>query len=152
MEICLIEHDDISTQACKALIKFAKGCSWQGTGAYFAECLEEACFEDNEKIAAAFDGDKIVGFAALVNESCIVDDDAQIWLDFLFVSEEYRRKGIAKLLAEYLLDIARDDGINDVYLCTVSHERMYERFGFSTLYRTTINCGDECCIMRRLIS
>ncbi len=134
-----------------ALVGYARACSWQGTGSYFADCLEDNAFDSTEKVVAAYDEGKIIGFAALVSESCIENTTLAPWLDFLFVDEKYRNKGIAKAMADHLFRSAGADGIEKVYLCTVSHEKMYEKFGFVTLYNTIINNEDECFVMEKRI-
>ncbi len=135
----------------EALIKYARECSWQGTGTYFAECLEDNSFDSTEKAVAAYDEGKIIGFAALIKESCVEETTLTPWLDFLFVDERYRGKGIAKAMVEHLFNSAQADGIEKVYLCTVSHEKMYEKFGFVRLYKTIINNEDECFVMEKRI-
>lgn len=140
-----------SNSECNALIKYARDCSWQGTGSYFADCLEDNAFDRTEKVVAAYDEGKIIGFAALVSESCIENTTLTPWLDFLFVDEEYRNKGIAKAMSDHLFRSAQTDGIEKVYLCTVSHEKMYEKLGFVTLYKTIINNEDECFVMEKQI-
>lgn len=144
IEICTAYKSEV----CLKLIEYAQNCSWQGTGQYFAECLADNDFDKSEKIIAALLDGKIVGFAGLVKESCINNSEFTPWLDFLFVDEKYRNRGIAKALIDFILGIARRDKIDNVYLCTVSHEEMYERFGFRTICRTRINGGDECCVMK----
>lgn len=133
----------------EALVKYARECSWQGTGSYFADCLEDNAFDSTEKVVAAYDDRKIVGFVALVRESCIENTTLTPWLDFLFVAEKYRSKGLARAMAEYMFLIAKLEGIEKVYLCTVSHEKMYEKLGFVTLFRTKINGDNECFVMEK---
>ncbi len=141
-----------SSSECGALIKYARDCSWQGTGSFFADCLEGNAFDSTEKIVAAYDDGRIIGFAALVKESCVEDTELMPWLDFLFVDEKYRNKGIAKAMSDYLFQSAQNDGIDKVYLCTVSHKAMYEKLGFVNLYKTKINADDECYVMEKDLS
>lgn len=117
------------------LIDYARSCSWRGTGAYFAELLEDNEFEENDRIIAVVDGGEIVGFAGLVRESCMDAPDLYPWIDFLFVDEGYRNKGVAKKIIEYIFSVAKSDGYEEIYLCTLSHTEMYEKFGFQTLYK-----------------
>ncbi len=131
-----------------ALIAYARSCSWQGTGAYFAELLANDEFEETEYVIAAVDGDEIVGFAALVNESCVEYERLSPWLDFLFVDERYRGKGLARRMVEHIISAAMEKGARSVYLCTVSHEKMYNRLGFEAMYRAKTDGNDECTIMK----
>lgn len=137
------------TDELSRLVIYAKECSWQGSGAYFAECLEDTEYGGIEKVVAAYEDGRIIGFAALVSESCIENTSFSPWLDFLYVDERYRDNGIAKAMAESLFLTARSEGVEKLFLCTVSHERMYEKFGFITLYKTIINHGDECFVMEK---
>ncbi len=133
------------------LIRYARECSWQSTGSYFADCLEDNAFDSTEKVVAAYDDGKIIGFAALIKESCVEDTTLTPWLDFLFVDEKHRNKGTAKAMVDHLFRSAQADGIEKVYLCTVSHEKMYEKFDFVTLYKAKINGADECSVMEKQI-
>lgn len=134
------------------LIEFSRNCSWQGTGRYFADLLADNEFDNTEKIFAAVHNDNIIGFAALVKESCIESTKYTPWLDFLFVDEKYRNKGIAKMLIEHIVRTAGNDNIDTIYLCTASHEQMYMKFGFSTFARTQINNNDDCAVMKLRIN
>ena len=136
------------TDEFNELVRYARECSWQGSGAYFADCLEDTEYGGIKKVVVAYD-ERVIGFAALVSESCIENTSLSPWLDFLYVDDGYRNNGIAKAMAEALFLSARSDGVEKLYLCTVTHEKMYERFGFVTLYKTIINHEDECFVMEK---
>ena len=59
-----------------------------------------------------------------------------LWLNWLYVHPQYRRRGVGALLLQHVLDSARACGIRKVYLDTDSDEsyqpaiRLYEKFGF----------------------
>ena len=148
MEITQISY---GTEKWNELITFARTCSWRGTGQYFAELLEDNEFEDSEKVFVAVHGEEIVGFVALVNESCVEDTNFSPWLDFLFVDERFRGKGIAGRLVKHVLLEAANENMDSVYLCTASHEEMYAKFGFQTICETIINGGDRCRVMKRQV-
>lgn len=147
MEIIQVEFDSSST-ILRKLIEYARACSWRGTGQYFADLLEDGELENSERVFVAVDNDNIAGFVGLIEESCVDNTEYSPWIDFLFVDEAYRKQGIARMLIEHTLIDARRDNIDNVYLCTTSHEEMYKKFGFHTLYKTKINGGDECTVMK----
>lgn len=148
MEIVQIGSDSSSIDRNK-LIKYARECPWQGTGRYFADLLENNEFNASEKIFAAIHDSEVIGFVGLVNESCVNDGNIQPWLDFLFVDERYRKQGVAKKLLEKVFASAIAANIGSIYLCTVTHKKMYEKYGFGVLYKTKTNDGDECYIMEK---
>ena len=130
----IMQIDSTSSMYGK-LIDYARNCSWGGTGVYFAELLEDNEFEENDRIVVAVDRDEIVGFVGLVRESCMEAPDIYPWIDFLFVDEGYRSKGVAGKMIEYIFSAAKSDGYEEIYLCTLSHVEMYEKFGFQKLYK-----------------
>lgn len=146
MEIIQVMFDSMESER-NQLIQYAKSCSWQSTGQYLAELLENHEFDASEKIFAAIENQDIVGFAGLVKESCADDLKLYPWLDFLFVDERYRNRGIARRLIEHIFKAAKAENVSHIYLCTVSHTEMYMRFGFHTLYKTKINANDDCFVM-----
>lgn len=138
-------------QECFNLIDFAKNCSWQGSGRYFAELIENNELTDSEIVIVAYLNHKIVGFAALVNESCAEGFNESPYLDFLFVDDKYRNKGIATKLVDKIVELAKEN-YNILYLATVSHESFYKKLGFDTIAKSTVEgCINECFIMRKLI-
>ena len=138
-------------EECHELINYAKNCSWQSTGEYFAELIENNEFTDSEIVIVAYLRNKVVGFAALVNDSVAEDFNESPFLDFLFVEEEYRNRGIATKLVNYIVDYAKEK-YDTIYLVTVSHELFYKKLGFETIAKSTvIDCIDECFIMKKNI-
>lgn len=132
-------------------INYLKNCSWQSTGEYLAELIENNEFTDSEIVIVAYLSNKVVGFAALVNDSVAEDFNESPFLDFLFVEEEYRNRGIATKLVNYIVDYAKEK-YDTIYLVTVSHELFYKKLGFETIAKSTvIDCIDDCFIMKKNI-
>ena len=132
-------------------INYLKNCSWQSTGEYLAELIENNEFTDSEIVIVAYLSNKVVGFAALVNDSVAENFNESPFLDFLFVEEEYRNRGIATKLVNYIVDYAKENN-KVLYLVTVSHELFYKKLGFETIAKSTvIDCIDECFIMKKNI-
>lgn len=127
---------DLNSVLSVTLSDFAKHCSFQGTGAYFAELIDEKAFEDYEKAFAVISDEKIIGFGAFLKECLCLQEDKSPWLDFLFVDEKYRNFGIGKALVEKICECAKIAGFDNIYLCTVTHADYYKCAGFNTLYST----------------
>lgn len=141
-----------STTLVNNLISYAKNCSFQGTGSYLAELLSDNAFKDYEKVYAAIQNHEIIGFAALVKESCVDDENAP-WIDFLFVGEKYRNQHIGIAFITQICNYARSMGFDSIYLCTLSHVDYYKKVGFDTLYTTDFYNGaryaDSISIMKK---
>jgi amino-acid N-acetyltransferase len=54
------------------------------------------------------------------------------------VEESWRGSGVGRVLVERALDVARERGIEDVYLLTTSAEHYFPRFGFSCVSRDSV--------------
>ncbi len=134
---------DVSTSAIlmKNLICYAKTCSFQGTGSYLAELLSDYAFEEYEKVYTAILNHKVIGFAAIVKESCAENDSNSPWLDFLFVDEKYRNQHVGLAFISKICNYAKSIGFDFLYLCTLSHVDYYKKAGFDVLYTTNYYNG-----------
>lgn len=148
MEIKRIDSFD---DLWKNLIDFAKKCSWQSTGTYLAELMENNKFKDFEQIFCALEDNTIIGFCALVKTSCIENTQYFPWLDFVFVKESHRKQGIAKKMIEQVSAYAKSLNFNCLYLCTASHSEIYKKLNFKYLCDVNINENTPGIIMYKNI-
>lgn len=140
----------------KKLIQFARNCSWQSTGSYLAELVNDYNLEEKETVFAAVENEEVVGFVAFLKE-CVADvkeSDADIekmdaWLDFLFVDESYRGQKISAKLIEKIFEYCKSNHFTKLYLITESHEKMYQNHGFSNIGKLMLNCGVKCTVMEK---
>jgi ribosomal protein S18 acetylase RimI-like enzyme len=103
----------------------------------------------------ALDGERAVGLASLEHQAW--NRRAVLW--HLYVSREYRRRGIGRRLVETALAAAREAGAQTVWLETsnlnVPAVRAYERLGFrlcgldTSLYEGTPAEGEVALFLRR---
>lgn len=137
--------DMASSSALTArLAQYAKNCSFQGSGTYLAEMVENRELQGWEKVFCALYRDKIIGFGALMRSSCVDDEGYTPWLDFLFVDEEYRNRNIGRTIVSHICQYAKHLGFSTAFLCTLSHADYYHRLGFASLassffYNGTVN-------------
>ncbi len=131
----IVDVDFTSSLSIK-LAYYARKCSFQGTGAYFADLINEKAFEDYEKAFAVIANNEIIGFGAILKECLCLKEDKTPWLDFLFVDEKYRCNGIGTALIDKICDYAVICGFDCIYLCTVTHTDYYKRVCFNTIYST----------------
>jgi amino-acid N-acetyltransferase len=64
--------------------------------------------------------------------------DSSALLRSAAVAESWRGTGIGRTLIERALDLARERGIEDVYLLTTTAEHYFPRFGFSCVSRDSV--------------
>ena len=57
------------------------------------------------------------------------------------VEESWRGSGVGRVLVERALDLARDRGIEDVYLLTTTAEHYFPKFGFECVRREEVDQG-----------
>lgn len=132
-----------------SFISFLKTCSWKSAGEDLIDTLENDELTDSEKIIIAYLNDEIIGFAALVNESVAEDFNETPYLDYLFVDDKHRNKGVARKLVDEIIVLAKEK-YNVIYLVTVSHESFYKKLGFETIAKSTIiGCINDCFIMKK---
>lgn len=93
--------------------------------------LNRTIINDGVAIGAFDSNDKLVGFASMNHELFGVKFN-YVLLDQLFISLEYRSKGIGKKLFYLCADIAREWKADKVYICAGSAEEtiaFYDRIG-----------------------
>lgn len=57
------------------------------------------------------------------------------------VEESWRGSGVGHVLVERALDLARERGIEDVFLLTTTAEHYFPRFGFTSVNRDSVTPG-----------
>jgi amino-acid N-acetyltransferase len=57
------------------------------------------------------------------------------------VDEGWRLSGVGRVLVERALDLARERGLEDVYLLTTSADQYFPRFGFVCVERDNVAAG-----------
>jgi amino-acid N-acetyltransferase len=62
------------------------------------------------------------------------------------VEESWRGSGVGRVLVERALDVARERGIEDVFLLTTTAEHYFPRFGFSCVSRDSVTPGVQSSI------
>ncbi len=81
---------------------------------------------------AAYDGERVVGSAALelYREAALLRSVA--------VARRHRGHGLGQQLTRAALDLARQHGVNDVYLLTETATDFFPRFGFQPITRDAV--------------
>lgn len=79
------------------------------------------------------------------------------------VEESWRSSGVGRVLVERALDVARERGIEDVYLLTTTAEHYFPKFGFTCVSRDAVAegvrssvefqsaCPASATVMRRVV-
>jgi GNAT superfamily N-acetyltransferase len=94
---------------------------WPNGYEYHYNNLKETILSGGRAIGA-FDGNgRLLGFAT-INREFFGKKYNYILLDQLFITLEYRSKGIGKKLFEFSADVAREWKADKIYICTGSAE------------------------------
>ena len=78
----------------------------------------------------AFDNDRVVGTAALVEFDMDTRRDLTPWLADVVVDSELRGRQIGTRVVEYTVARARELGVKTLYLFTPDRETFYARMGW----------------------
>jgi amino-acid N-acetyltransferase len=62
------------------------------------------------------------------------------------VEEDWRCSGVGRVLVERALDVARAQGVDDVFLLTTTAEQYFPRFGFACVSRDSVAKGVQASI------
>ena len=90
--------------------------------------------------------------------------DGSALLRSVAVEERWRKTGVGRALVERALDVARERGIEDIYLLTTTAEHYFPKFGFACVSRDSVAegvrgsvefqcaCPASAKVMRRTVS
>jgi Acetyltransferases len=108
-----------------------------GVKKYTDDQLAQIIADDSRPIYAAFDGERLVGYAFCVlkheTDSNILTDIKTLYIDDLCVDETERGKHIGRAVYGYVLERAKEMGCYNVTLnvwtCNEGAMRFYEKMG-----------------------
>ena len=111
---------------------FAGKCSW-GAGKYLAELMRGGSFRDWERVFAAFENGRPVGFCTLTEKDELAPKYPYTPLiGFVFVDEAFRGKRISEKMIKTVLEYAKGIGYDKVYIMS-GEKGLYEKYGFSPM-------------------
>ena len=94
-----------------------------------------------------FEEDKLVSIV-----SCFIEGK-EIQFRKLATLEEYQGKGIASHLLKYILEFAKEKGVEKVWCNARTNKKsFYEKFGMIDTFKTFVKSGQEFTIMEILLS
>ena len=90
-------------------------------------------FLDWERVMAAADNGKIIGFAVFSEKDGLPKEYEQApYISLVFVDEAYRGNRISQKLIQHAIGYARELGYKTVYLKS-EHRGLYEKYGFEKI-------------------
>lgn len=98
-----------------------------------ARFIEENSFHENlgeGTLLLLTEGDRLLSFVSFAERDCIDDDSLSPWVGFVYTFPEYRgHRHVGKLIRR-CEEIAAENGLPTVFVCT-DHVGLYEKYGFS---------------------
>lgn len=130
-----------------------KKSDWQGA-AFLAKLIEENSFHDTlgtGTLLLLAEGDRLVSFLTFAERDCIDDDSLFPWIGCVYTFPEYRgHRNVGKLIRR-CEEIAAENSIPRIYLCT-DHVGLYEKYGFSYMENRIDLHGEDSRIYFKTIS
>lgn len=108
----------------------------------YVESMEE-CLKDVSAVPqwyVAVEGSRIIGGAGVIENDFHDRKDLSPNLCALYTEPEYRGKGIAGKLLNFVCEDMKEKGISRLYLIT-DHTSFYERYGWEFLCSVNEDCG-----------
>ena len=120
---------------------YAGSSSWSA-GPALARAMDEQAFSDWERVIAAYEDERILGYCTVAKTDCIPNVPYTPYIGFVFVGEEYRGKRLSQKMILFACEYLRSSGFDRVYLVS-DHENLYEKYGFRVIDRGTAFWGGE---------
>ena len=112
-----------------ATISFAEHCSWKA-GPYLAKKMRDNEFAEVERVIAAAEGDKVIGYCTFALKDELPEDSEYTpFAGFVFVDENSRGKRVSEKMIIEASDYARSIGYKTLYILS-GEQGLYEKYGF----------------------
>ena len=103
-------------------------------------------------VIMAVEGDDVLGVAHLRYHEVTIYPDKEHWLGGVYVTNEYRGKGVASALVNHLESLAASLGVIDIHLQTEKLDGgLYKQLGWSPIELVS-NRGVEVLVMSKHIA
>lgn len=114
------------------VIAYAAQCPWMG-GPSLAKRMRSNGFADWERVFAAVEDDRIVGFAVFCEKGGMPPEyDFSPFIASVFVDESCRGRRISQQMISCIIKNAKEIGYQTVYLKS-AHRGLYEKYGFEKI-------------------
>ena len=102
-------------------------------GAFLNRLLTEGSFFDavgeNSDVLLLTEGDELISYCTFAEKDDIQPTELTPWVGFVYTFPEHRGHRYAGLLFDEVERLAREKGVDKVYLST-NHEGLYEKYGW----------------------
>ena len=112
--------------------EYAANCSWQTTGQYLSDKMQQNDFLEWERVFAAISQGAVIGFCAFTKDSTVLGEKYSPYIGFLFVDETYRGNHIGRELCFSAVKYAGSINYDKVYLYS-DLLNYYEKMGFDKI-------------------
>jgi len=109
-----------------------KECDW-GAGQFLYELLKNQKLMEyvgkNTKVLMLVEGENLISFCTLADKDDIQPTELTPWIGWIYTFPNYRGHRYVGKLLSYAEELAKVDGMNDIYIST-NHNGLYEKYGY----------------------
>ena len=136
-----IQKVDKDTEIMARLLDFVSTFSWEEVKEHTLRVIKNWEFEEWETPFVAMIDGRIVGMVTIMKSDYYPLPEIYPWVSTLFVSEEYRGRGISRKLIDTANEYAKNIGFDRTYIPT-GHMGLYEKYGYSYI-KDIVNYGGD---------
>lgn len=109
-----------------------KESDW-GAGQFLYELLKNQKLKEfvgeNTKVLMLVDGENLISFCTFADKDDIQPTELTPWIGWVYTFPDYRGHHYAGKLLSYAEELAKEAGINNIYVST-NHNGLYEKYGY----------------------
>lgn len=130
--IDIIEYYEQDNEFKNKLLNQINEPLWNGARFLYNKIIKNELVNGKVYIVYDKDRDHIISFASLSDDDEIVDTDLKPWIGCVYTFRPYRGNRYSQILINHILDKAKENKINYVYLSS-DHQGLYEKYGFKKI-------------------
>lgn len=109
-----------------------KESDW-GAGQFLYELLKNQKLKEyvgeNTKVFMLIEGENLISFCTFADKDDIQPTELTPWIGWVYTFPDYRGHRYVGKLLSYAEELAKEDGINNIYVST-NHNGLYEKYGY----------------------
>ena len=109
-----------------------KESDW-GAGQFLYELLKNQKLKEyvgeNTKVLMLVEGENLISFCTFADKDDIQPTELTPWIGWVYTFPDYRGHRYVGKLLSYAEELAKEDGINNIYVST-NHNGLYEKYGY----------------------
>lgn len=144
-----IHYLTLKSDYSKDILEKIENIEWNA-GKHLANRIKTKDLDENDVVIVMTDNEDLMGFVSFVKRDTVAVTDFGPFIATMYVSPDYRGKGLSLDLGKRALQIAEEKNTKEIYILT-RHIGLYEKLGFEEVGHIKDKFDRDMRVLRKSI-